>query len=262
VTALLRLESLHVSYGKVVALRRVSLRLDPGAIVSIIGANGAGKSTLLNAISGVLSYSGRIYFDGHPLPKAPHEVVRAGVVQVPEGRGVFSSLTVEENLMMGAFTVRDRQLRQKRLSEAYARFPLLEERRRQRAGTLSGGEQQMLAVGRGLMSDPKLLLLDEPSLGLAPKLVTDVFDLLGEINGQGTTILLVEQNARKALAIADWAYVLETGQVVADGPGDQLLGDPIIRKAYLGSAGNSQNFHYCRLSTFIETPTCYILWHS
>ena len=233
-TALLSVEDLCVSYGKIAALHGISLQVKPGMVVSIIGANGAGKSTLLSAISGVVPYDGHIYFDGRPLPKAPHKVVQAGIVQVPEGRRVFSSLTVEENLKMGAFTVSDRRARHKRLAEAYRLFPVLEERKRQYAGTLSGGEQQMLALGRGLMSHPRLLLLDEPSLGLAPMLVTDVFSLLGEINRQGVTILLVEQNARKALAIADRAYVLETGRVVAEGPGAQLLEDPIIRKAYLG----------------------------
>jgi len=233
-TALLKVEDLYVSYGKIAALHGISLHVEPATVVSIIGANGAGKSTLLNAISGILRYSGRIYFEGRQLPKAPHEVVRAGVVQVPEGRGVFSSLTVEENLMMGAFTVRDHHMRQKRLAEVYDLFPILEERAHQYAGTLSGGEQQMLAIGRGLMSNPKLLLLDEPSLGLAPMLVTDIFNLLREINQEGVTILLVEQNARKALTIADWAYVLETGRVIAEGTGAELLEDPVIRKAYLG----------------------------
>jgi len=234
VTVLLRIEDLSVSYGKIAALHGVSLQIESGMLVSIIGANGAGKTTLLNAISGVLPYSGLAELEGQPLPRAPHAVVRAGIVHVPEGRRVFSALTVQENLLMGAFIVSDHHVRRERLAEAYRLFPLLEDRKRQYAGTLSGGEQQMLAVARGLMSRPRLLLLDEPSLGLAPMLVTEVFALLEQINQQGVTILLVEQNARKALAIADHSYVLETGRVVAEGAGPTLLEDPIIRQAYLG----------------------------
>ena len=235
-TILLRTENVCVSYGKVAALHGVSLQVQEGELVSMIGANGAGKTTLLNAISGALPYSGVAEFEGRPLPRVAHEVVRVGVMHVPEGRRVFSALTVQENLLMGAFTVADRRVRRERLNEAYRLFPILEERKGQYAGTLSGGEQQMLAVARGLMSGPRLLLLDEPSLGLAPMLVTEIFDLLQRINRQGVTILLVEQNARKALAIADRAYVLETGRVVGEGPGPELLEDPIIRKAYLGVA--------------------------
>jgi len=235
VSPLLRIQRLSVSYGRIAALRDVSLTIEPKTIVSIIGANGAGKSTLLNAISGLLKYQGVIELEGHPLPRTPHDIVRCGVVQVPEGRRVFSSLTVEENLLIGAYTVRNQRARRDGLAQAYQLFPVLESRCDQRAGTLSGGEQQMLALGRGLMSRPKLLLLDEPSLGLAPMLVTDVFSLLDRINQQGVTILLVEQNARKALAIADHAYVLETGRLVAEGPGPELLEDPVIRKAYLGA---------------------------
>ncbi len=233
--ALLDIQDLVVTYGSMAALHGVSLWASEGSITSIIGANGAGKSSLLNAISGVVRYTGHVTFQGAPLPKAAHRVVASGIVQVPEGRRVFSALTVEENLHMGSFTVHDRRAIAERLERCYELFPILRERRKQLAGTLSGGEQQMLAISRGLMSRPKVLLLDEPSLGLAPKLVKTLFELFQQINRQGTTIVLVEQNARQALAIADYAYVLEAGCIASAGTGQDLLEDPVIRKAYLGA---------------------------
>ncbi len=233
---LLDLHDVAVSYGKMAALHGVSLQVADGSITSIIGANGAGKSTLLNAVSGVVRHTGQILFQGAPLPDSAHKVVRTRVVQVPEGRRVFSALTVEENLIMGSYTVSDRSLAQHRLEQAYELFPILKERRKQLAGTLSGGEQQMLAISRGLMAGPKLLLLDEPSLGLAPKIVRSLLELFQKINQQGVTILLVEQNARQALAIANYGYVLEVGRIVSEGTGADLLQDPVIRKAYLGAS--------------------------
>lgn len=232
---LLEIENLAVSYGKMAALHGISLRVAEGSITSIIGANGAGKSTLLNAVSGVVKYTGKIALGGAALPGLPHKVVETGIVQVPEGRRVFSALTVEENLSMGAYTVRDKRLIRERLNNAYNLFPILQERSKQFAGTLSGGEQQMLAICRGLMSGPRVLLLDEPSLGLAPMVVKALFELFKKINRQGMTILLVEQNAKQALAIADYAYVLEVGRIVSEGTGADLLQDPVIRKAYLGA---------------------------
>lgn len=231
---LLEVKDLVVSYGKVAALHGVSLDITEGHIVAIIGANGAGKSTLLNAISGIVRYQGEITFRGSRLAREPHRVLRAGIAQVPEGRRIFPNLTVEENLLIGGYVVLSRRVLQQRMEEAYELFPVLKERRRQYGGTLSGGEQQMLAVSRGLMANPQLLLLDEPSLGLAPLVVRDLFKLFCQLNRQGTTILLVEQNARQALAIAHRAYVLETGRVVGEGTGAELLENPVIRKAYLG----------------------------
>lgn len=231
----LELKGLAVVYGKMAALHGVSLGVKEGSITSIIGANGAGKSTLLNAISGVVKYAGEVVFQGKLLPQSPHQVVKTGIVQVPEARRVFSALTVEENLMMGGYTVPDRSVLPGRAEQMYGLFPILKERRKQMAGTLSGGEQQMLAISRGLMSDPKLLLLDEPSLGLAPMVVKSLFSLFQKINGQGVTIVLVEQNAKQALAIASYAYVLEVGNIISEGTGEALLHDPVIRKAYLGA---------------------------
>lgn len=232
---LLQIDNLQVSYGKMAALHGISLGVEEGSVTSIIGANGAGKSTLLNAISGVVKYSGEISFRGAPLPNTPHQVVKMGIVQVPEGRRVFAALTVEENLQMGSYTVSDKKAIAERMERSYELFPILKDRRKQLAGTLSGGEQQMLAISRGLMSDPKVLLLDEPSLGLAPKIVKALFDLFVQVNEQGVTIVLVEQNAKQALAIADRAYVLQVGTIVSEGTGADLLQDPVIRKAYLGA---------------------------
>ncbi len=233
----LTVQDLHVSYGPVQALRGVNLHVEEGAIVSIIGANGAGKTTLLNTLSGIVkARSGSVLLRGKPLPERACNIIRAGMAHVPEGRKIFPGFTIEENLMAGAYIVDDKQLVEQRRNAMYARFPILAERTLQQAGTLSGGEQQMLAIARGLMSDPGLLLLDEPSLGLAPLVVKAVFELIREIRDKGgKTILLVEQNAKKALALCDYAYVLENGAIVLEGKGEDLLSNPAIRKAYLGA---------------------------
>ena len=233
----LTVKDLHVSYGPVQALRGVNLHVEEGAIVSIIGANGAGKTTLLNTLSGIVkARSGSVLLRGKPLPERACNIIRAGMAHVPEGRKIFPGFTIEENLMAGAYIVDDKQLVEQRRNAMYARFPILAERTLQQAGTLSGGEQQMLAIARGLMSDPGLLLLDEPSLGLAPLVVKAVFELIREIRDKGgKTILLVEQNAKKALALCDYAYVLENGAIVLEGKGEDLLSNPAIRKAYLGA---------------------------
>ena len=214
----------------------VSFHLEKGEIVALIGANGAGKSTVLNTISGILRpREGSVTFEGQEIHKIPpQEIVRKGVIQVPEGRKIFSRMTVTENLEMGAYTHSDRATINRDMEAVFERFPRLRERRNQLGGTLSGGEQQMLAIGRGLMAHPTLLLLDEPSMGLSPILVEQIFDIIQDINEQGTSILLVEQNAQMALAIADRAYVLETGKIVMQGTGDELLKDPRVIKAYLG----------------------------
>ncbi len=233
----LAVNDLHVSYGPVQALRGVNLKVKEGSIVSIIGANGAGKTTLLNTLSGIVKpKSGSILFRGKALPDRACKIIREGMAHVPEGRKIFPGFTIEENLLAGAYIVDDKQLVDQRRDAMYARFPILAERTHQQAGTLSGGEQQMLAIARGLMSDPGLILLDEPSLGLAPLVVKAVFDLIREIRDKsGKTILLVEQNAKKALALCDYAYVLENGAIVLEGKGDELLSNPAIRKAYLGA---------------------------
>lgn len=232
---MLSVESLDVWYKHVHALDDVTLSVADGKITALIGANGAGKTTLLNAISGLVpARAGRVLIGGEVLSTRPHKVVRAGVVHVPEGRRVFAGLSVEENLLMGAYTRRHE--RSARLEENYALFPRLKERATQQAGTLSGGEQQMLAICRGLMAQPRVLLLDEPSLGLAPLLVSEVFELIGRIRSMGITVLLVEQNAMQALSICDHAYVLETGRVVQQGPGAELLKSEHVRAAYLGAS--------------------------
>ncbi|WP_319243412.1 ABC transporter ATP-binding protein [uncultured Propionivibrio sp.] len=233
----LAVNNLHVSYGPVQALRGVNLNVEEGSIVSIIGANGAGKTTLLNTLSGIVKpKSGSILFRGKSLPERACRIIREGIAHVPEGRKIFPGFTIEENLLAGAYIVDDKQLVDQRRDAMYARFPILAERTHQQAGTLSGGEQQMLAIARGLMSDPGLILLDEPSLGLAPLVVKAVFELIREIRDRsGKTILLVEQNAKKALALCDYAYVLENGVIVLEGKGDELLSNPAIRKAYLGA---------------------------
>ncbi|MDY0020722.1 MAG: ABC transporter ATP-binding protein [Anaerolineae bacterium] len=235
-SSLLEIRNLNVAYGGVHALRGITLHVDEGEVVTMIGANGAGKSTLLNAISAIVKIgSGDLLYNGEPLPRRPHQVVTKGVVQVPEGRQVFANLTVQENLQMGAFLRSDAAGIAKDFERIYAIFPRLEERKKQYAGSLSGGEQQMLAIGRGLMSRPKLMLLDEPSLGLAPLLVQEIFRVIKEINNEGVTILLVEQNARKALSVANRAYVLETGDIIREGSGMELLKDPVVQEAYLGA---------------------------
>ena len=233
---LLRAEDLNVYYGSIHAIHGVSFTVHRGEIVTLIGANGAGKSTTLNTVSGLLrSKTGSLSFLGENIAAvAPHNIVRRGIVHVPEGRRIFSKLTVEENLEMGAYTRPGRELSDA-IAGVYDRFPRLKERRRQVAGTLSGGEQQMLAIGRALVSRPSLIMLDEPSMGLAPILVEQVFSIIQEIHRSGVTILLVEQNARMALSIADRGYVLETGRVVLTGPGKELLQNDSVRKAYLGS---------------------------
>ena len=233
---LLNVEDMNVYYGSIHAIQGVSFHVDKGEIVTLIGANGAGKSTTLNTVSGLLrSKTGAITFRGENISSvAPHAVVRKGIVQVPEGRRIFAKLTVEENLEMGAYTRTAKELADT-ITDVFDRFPRLKERRRQVAGTLSGGEQQMLAIGRALLASPALLMLDEPSMGLAPILVEQVFSIIREIHRSGVTILLVEQNARMALSIADRGYVLETGRVVLTGPGKELLANDSVRKAYLGS---------------------------
>lgn len=234
---LLSVENLQVAYGPVQALRGVNLQVDEGAIVAIIGANGAGKTTLLNTLSGIVKpRSGSLLLRGKPLPERACAIIREGMAHVPEGRKIFPGFTIEENLLAGAYIVDDKHLVAQRRDAMYARFPILAERTHQQAGTLSGGEQQMLAIARGLMSDPNLLLLDEPSLGLAPLVVKAVFELIRDIRDKnGKTILLVEQNAKKALALCDYAYVLENGAIVLEGRGQELLSNPAIRKAYLGA---------------------------
>ncbi|MEU9024826.1 ABC transporter ATP-binding protein [Actinomadura sp. NPDC048394] len=231
---LLELKDVHVHYGKIEALKGVSLQVDEGEIVSLIGGNGAGKTTTLKTISGLRSCSsGSVFFEGADIGSMPgHKRVLAGIGQAPEGRGIFPGMSVHENLLMGAYARKDDH--SKELAEAYELFPRLAERRSQAAGTMSGGEQQMLAIGRALLSKPKVLLLDEPSMGLAPMLVQQIFSIIEEINRRGTTILLVEQNAQQALRLAHRAYVLETGRIVRSAPASELLDDPQVRAAYLG----------------------------
>jgi len=233
---MLRVENLSVNYGAIKALKKITCEVHQGEIVALIGANGAGKTTILNAISGILPINdGKILFTGKDITKiAPHEIVKMGVCQVPEGRRVFANMSVLENLEMGGYSLSDSSAVAAGIEQAFMLFPRLKERTKQLAKTLSGGEQQMLAMGRALMSSPKLLLLDEPSMGLAPMLVEKIFEIIVDINKSGTTIMLVEQNANMALSIADRAYVLETGEVVLSGAANELAEDPEVRKAYLG----------------------------
>ena len=234
--AILEIKDIHVYYGNIRALHGISFNVEKGQIVTLIGANGAGKTTTLNAISGILApRQGTVrVFDRDLARVMPHELVSVGVVQVPEGRRIFSRLTVDENLSMGAFTRKDKAAIAKDRDKVLEMFPRLRERLTQIAGTLSGGEQQMLAMGRAIMSDPKILLLDEPSMGLAPILVDQVFESIQDIRKQGVTILLVEQNAYVALQIADYGYVLESGEIALKGPANELIKNEEIRKAYLG----------------------------
>ncbi len=233
---MLTVDNLHVKYGNVEALHGISLDVKKGEIVTILGANGAGKSTTLNTICGLLKASdGAIQFDGEALHKLPaHEIVTRGVAQVPEGRRVFSTLTVQENLNLGAFTSRDKERNSRNLKRVYDLFPRLKERSGQLAGTLSGGEQQMLAIARALMANPVILLLDEPSLGLAPILVKTIFETIKEINNSGLTVVLVEQNARAALKLAHRGYVMEVGKIVLEDSAPNLLANPEVQNAYLG----------------------------
>jgi len=237
---ILNVANLNVHYGAIHALKDVSFNLKEGEIVALIGANGAGKSTSLNAISGLLHpTSGSITFRGEEISAiTPQEIVRRGLIHVPEGRRIFASMSVWENLEMGAYGQRDRTAVKERMEAMFARFPRLRERRHQTGGTLSGGEQQMLAIARGLMAAPQVLLLDEPSMGLSPILVEQIFDIIREINESGTSIILVEQNALMALSIADRGYVLDTGRVALAGPADDLLHDPLVISAYLGGSSS------------------------
>ncbi len=233
--AMLSVKDLHVSYGMIEAIQGVSFDVNQGEIIALIGANGAGKTTILHTISGLLkAKAGTIEFNGHDLVRTPaHKIVSLGMAQVPEGRRVFQQLTVLENLMMGAFTRKDGGV-EETLRNVYEHFPRLEERKKQIAGTLSGGEQQMLAMGRALMSKPSIMLMDEPSMGLSPLYVSEIFSIIREINKAGTTVLLVEQNAKMALEIANRAYVLETGKIRMSGDAHELANNEEVRKAYLG----------------------------
>ena len=234
--ALLQVEDIHVYYGSIHAVKGVSFEVNEGEVIALIGANGAGKTTILHTITGLLSpKKGTVIFEGKDITKVPaHKIVSLGMAHVPEGRRVFAELTVYQNLRMGAYTRKDKAEIEQTLEMVYKRFPRLEERKNQLAGTLSGGEQQMLAMGRALMSHPKIIVMDEPSMGLSPILVNEIFDIIQEVSAGGTTVLLVEQNAKKALSIADRAYVLETGRIVLDGDADKLMNDDSIKKAYLG----------------------------
>ena len=233
---MLTVENLKVYYGMINAIKDVSFRVEQGEVIALIGANGAGKTTILHTITGLVpAKSGSITFKGINLLKTPaHKIVGMGMAHVPEGRRIFQELTVYENLMLGAYTRKDKKAISDTLATIYKRFPRLEERKTQIAGTLSGGEQQMLAMGRALMSKPSIILMDEPSMGLSPLYVNEIFDIIREISKSGTTILLVEQNAKKALSIADRAYVLETGNIVLDGDAKELMNDDKVKKAYLG----------------------------
>ncbi len=234
--AMLEVKDLEVYYGVIQAIKGVSFQVNQGEVIALIGANGAGKTTILHTITGLLApKKGSVMFEGKEITKVPaHKIVSMGMAHVPEGRRVFAELSVYENLKMGAYTRKDRAEIDESLQNVYKRFPRLEERKNQMAGTLSGGEQQMLAMGRALMSKPKIILMDEPSMGLSPILVNEIFDIIQAVSGSGTTVLLVEQNAKKALSIADRAYVLETGNIVLEGKAKDLLENDSIKKAYLG----------------------------
>ena len=234
---MLKIENLSVSYGGINALRGVNLQIEENKIVTLIGSNGAGKSSTLRAIMGLVKKDGKVTYNGEDLSSLKtKDIVKKGIVLVPEGRKVFSNLTVEENLILGAYTRNDKDGIKKDMDNVYDLFPRLKERSWQKSGTLSGGEQQMLAVGRAMMTKPKILMMDEPSLGLAPILVKEIFSIIKEIHRLGNTILLVEQNAKKALEIADYGYVLETGSLVLEGPGKELLVNDKVKEAYLGES--------------------------
>ena len=234
--AMLEVKDLEVYYGVIQAIKGISFHVDKGEIIALIGANGAGKTTTLHTVTGLISpKNGHVLFEGKDITKIPvHKIVSMGMAHVPEGRRVFAQLSVYENLKMGAYTRKDKNDIEESLKPIYKRFPRLEERKNQMAGTLSGGEQQMLAMGRALMSKPKIILMDEPSMGLSPIMVNEIFDIIRSVSESGTTVLLVEQNAKKALSIADRAYVLETGNITLEGRARDLLEDDSIKKAYLG----------------------------
>lgn len=234
--AMLEVKDIEVYYGMIQALKGISFEVNEGEVIALIGANGAGKTTTLHTITGLLSpKKGSVLFEGQDITKVPaHKIVSLGMAHVPEGRRVFAELSVYQNLKMGAYTRKDKDEIAKTLEMVYKRFPRLEERKNQLAGTLSGGEQQMLAMGRALMSHPKIIVMDEPSMGLSPILVNEIFDIIKEVSASGTTVLLVEQNAKKALSIADRAYVLETGKIVLEEDAKELMNDDSIKKAYLG----------------------------
>ena len=234
--AMLEVKDLEVYYGMIQAIKGISFEVNQGEVIALIGANGAGKTTTLHTITGLLSpKKGSVMFEGTDITKIPaHKIVSMGMAHVPEGRRVFAELSVYENLKMGAYTRKDKNEIEESLANVYKRFPRLEERRNQMAGTLSGGEQQMLAMGRALMSKPKIILMDEPSMGLSPIFVNEIFDIIQAVSESGTTVLLVEQNAKKALSIADRAYVLETGKITMSGNAQDLLEDEAVKKAYLG----------------------------
>lgn len=234
--AMLEIKDIEVYYGVIQAIKGISFEVNEGEVIALIGANGAGKTTILHTITGLLSpKKGSVIFEGQDITKVPaHKIVALGMAHVPEGRRVFAELSVYQNLKMGAYTRKDKSEVEHTLEMVYKRFPRLEERKNQLAGTLSGGEQQMLAMGRALMSHPKIIVMDEPSMGLSPILVNEIFDIIQEVSAGGTTVLLVEQNAKKALSIADRAYVLETGKIVLEGDAKELMNDDSIKKAYLG----------------------------
>ncbi len=234
--AMLEIKDIEVYYGMIQAIKGISFEVNEGEVIALIGANGAGKTTILHTITGLLfPKKGSVIFEGKDITKIPaHKIVSLGMAHVPEGRRVFAELSVYENLKMGAYTRKDKGEIAQTLEMVYKRFPRLQERKNQLAGTLSGGEQQMLAMGRALMSHPKIIVMDEPSMGLAPILVNEIFDIIQEVSAGGTTVLLVEQNAKKALSIADRAYVLETGTIVLEGEAGKLMDDDSIKKAYLG----------------------------
>ena len=234
--AMLEIKDLEVYYGVIQAIKGISFDVNEGEVIALIGANGAGKTTTLQTITGMLSAKkGSILFEGTDITKVPgHKIVSMGMAHVPEGRRVFAELSVYENLKLGAYTRKDKQEIAESLERVYKSFPRLKERKNQLAGTLSGGEQQMLAMGRALMSKPRIILMDEPSMGLSPIFVNEIFDIIREVSESGTTVLLVEQNAKKALSIADRAYVLETGSITMDGKAEDLLNDEAVQKAYLG----------------------------
>ena len=234
--AMLEVKNLEVYYGVIQAIKGISFEVNEGEVIALIGANGAGKTTTLQTITGMLQpKAGEIIFEGKDISKIPgHKIVSMGMAHVPEGRRVFAELSVYENLKLGAYTRKDKKEIEETLARVYKSFPRLEERKNQLAGTLSGGEQQMLAMGRALMSKPKIILMDEPSMGLSPIFVNEIFEIIKKVSAAGTTVLLVEQNAKKALSIADRAYVLETGKIILQGDADKLLNDESVKKAYLG----------------------------